>query len=259
MTNDISVALDAGVLTVTIDRVEKKNSLTDAMYGVLADAVERGETDDGVRVVVLRAEGDLFSAGNDIGDFATRSERDPDQPAPVKQVSRFLRALAVSTTPIVAAVQGKAIGVGTTMLLHCDYLVLSEDAQLITPFSNLALVPEAGSSILLTERIGHARAFAMFALGEPLDAQSALEAGVANAVVPAAELHDRAATVAAALAAKPAGSLRATKQLMREPERLLAQIEKESAVFEERLGSAEAKEAFAAFAEKRRPDFSQFG
>ncbi|WP_030013212.1 enoyl-CoA hydratase-related protein [Curtobacterium sp. S6] len=258
MSQDISVALQEGVLTVTLTRPQKKNALTNPMYSELADALERAETDSAVRVVVLRSEGDLFTAGNDIGDFAAEPTDATAASIEEKQVRRFIRALVDSTTPIIAAVQGKAVGVGTTMLLHCDYVILSENAQLITPFVNLALVPEAASSMLLNQRIGHARAFAMFALGEPLDAPAALAGGVANRVLPQADLHDEAQRIAAMLAVKPAGALTATKRLMRATEPMLAQIEAESALFDERLASAEAREAFAAFKEKRTPDFVQF-
>src|SRR6185369_12122969 len=155
------------------------------------------ETDPAARVIVLRGEGDMFTSGNDVGEFAAiaagavQGER---------HVSRFIRALAQSTRPLVAAVQGRAVGVGTTMLLHCDFVVLAENALLSTPFVNLALVPEAASTILMPQRIGYARAFEMFALGEPLDAATALNAGIANRVVPLERLHAEAASIAVRLA-----------------------------------------------------------
>src|SRR5690554_7148919 len=157
----------------------KKNALTDAMYGALADALEQAEASADIRVVVLRAEGEIFSAGNDLGEFAAQSR---NQGPAVRQVERFLRNLVTARTPLVAAVQGKAVGVGTTMLLHCDLVVLAEDAQLMTPFVNLALVPEASSSLLMPLRIGHVRAFEMFALGDPVEARDALAWGLANRV-----------------------------------------------------------------------------
>jgi enoyl-CoA hydratase/carnithine racemase len=172
-------------------------------------------------------------------------------------VHRFLHALAKATVPIVAAVHGKAVGVGTTMLLHCDYVLLAQDAQLITPFVNLALVPEAASSYLMPLCIGHARAFEMFAMGEPLDAQTAVAWGIANRVCNNDQLRAEARRMAERIAAKPAGSLSAMKALMRKAEALVAQMDSESAKFQERLTSAEAREAFAAFAEKRKPDFSK--
>ncbi|MBM6590622.1 enoyl-CoA hydratase-related protein [Brevibacterium sp. RIT 803] len=258
MAQDIVIAQNQGVLTVTLTRTAKKNALTNHMYDELADALERADTDSSIRAVVLRSAGNTFTAGNDIGDFAEQSADKGAASAEEKPVQRYIRALVNSSTPIVAAVQGQAVGIGTTMLLHCDYVLLTEDAQLSTPFVSLALVPEAASSRLLTQRIGHVRAFAMFALGESLDAQSAVLAGVANAIVPAAELHEQAQTIAAKLSAQPAGSLTATKRLMRDVEPTLEQVAAESALFVERLASPEALEAFTAFREKRRPDFAQF-
>ncbi|MFB9072306.1 enoyl-CoA hydratase-related protein [Citricoccus parietis] len=285
-TQDVVVELQDAILTITLNRPAKKNALTDPMYGLLADAIERAESDPDVRVVLLRAEGDLFSAGNDIADFSRLAEQiaghtagggagqsadqaatgtvaaEPGGPASAitgqMNVWRFLHALAACTTPVVAAVQGKAVGVGTTMLLHADYVVLAEGAQLITPFVDLALVPEAASTLLLTQRIGHVRAFAMFALAEPLAAEDAVATGLANRVVPAESLLDTARQVAGELAAKPAGSLTATKHLMRNAEALAPVIDREIAVFTERLAGPEAREAFAAFAERRSPDFSPF-
>lgn len=250
MTPDITLDHRDGVLTLTLDRPDKKNALTDPMYEVLANAVERAETDPDVRVLVIRASGDTFCAGNDLQTF--RDYGADADPAPIadRAVGRFLHALAVSTTPIVAAVQGKAVGVGMTLLLHCDHLLMAEGSQLMAPFVDLALVPEAGSTTLLAERVGHARAFAMLGLGEPLPAEAAVAAGVANAVVPAADLHAAAQEVAERLAAKPAVSLRATKRLMRDSERLLRQIDAELVVFDERLRSPEAQAMFAAFAAK---------
>jgi enoyl-CoA hydratase/carnithine racemase len=174
-----------------------------------------------------------------------------------RHVSRFVDAIARSTKPLVAAVQGRAVGIGTTMLLHCDFVVLAEDAQLSTPFVNLALVPEAASTLLMPLRVGYARAYEMFALGETMNAPTALQLGVANRVVPLGKLHAEAATVAARLAKLPAGSLAATKRLMRNAELLSAQIDAESRIFAERLKTAEAREAFTAFAEKRPPDFTK--
>ena len=224
------------------------------MYGALADAIIGAETDKTIRVIVLRGEGDMFTAGNDVGEFAMmatgafNSER---------HVSRFVDAIARSTKPLVAAVQGRAVGIGTTMLLHCDFVVLAENAQLSTPFVSLALVPEAASTLLMPLRIGYARAYEMFALGEIMDASTALQLGVANRVVPLLKLHAEAATVAAKLAKLPAGSLAATKRLMRNAQVLTAQIGAESQIFAERLKTAEAREAFTAFAEKRTPDFTK--
>ena len=183
MTEHIRIENRDNVLTLTFARPDKKNALTNAMYGALADALVAAESDPAARVVVLRGEGDMFTSGNDVGEFAAiaagavQGER---------HVSRFLQALVQATRPLVAAVQGRAVGVGTTMLLHCDFVLLADNALLSTPFINLALVHEAASTLLMPQRIGYARAFEMFALGDPMDAATALNAGIANRVVPPA-------------------------------------------------------------------------
>ena len=252
MTEHIKLENDGGILSSTMARPDKKNALTNAMYGALADAIEGAETDPAVRVLLIRGEGDMFTAGNDVGEFAAiaaggfQGER---------HVGRFLQAIARSSRPLVAAVQGRAVGIGTTMLLHCDLVVLAENALLSTPFVNLALVPEAASSLLMPLRIGYARAYEMFALGEPVDARSAVTWGLANRVVPLDKLDAEAKTLAVRLARQPAGALGMTKRLMRNPEVLMAQIVAESERFAERLKTVEAREAFIAFAERRPPDF----
>jgi enoyl-CoA hydratase/carnithine racemase len=250
MTEHIKIERKDGILTLTFARPDKKNALTNAMYGVLADSLVSAETDSAARVIVLRGEGDMFTSGNDVGEFAAAGAVQGE-----RHVSRFVRALAQSTRPLVAAVQGRAVGIGTTMLLHCDFVVLAENAQLSTPFVNLALVPEAASTLLMPMRVGYARAYEMFALGESMDAATALGLGIANRVVPLDKLHAEAAGVAARLAKLPAGSLAATKRLMRNAALLTAQIGAESESFAERLKTAEAREAFTAFAERRPPDF----
>lgn len=254
MTDHIRIEHADHILTLSFARPDKKNAITNAMYGALADAIIAAETDASVRVIVLRGDGDMFTAGNDVAEFAMmatgafRGER---------HVSRFLNAITRATRPLVAAVQGRAVGIGTTVLLHCDFVLLADDAQLSTPFVSLALVPEAASTLLMPQRIGYARAYEMFALGEAVDAQTALRLGIANRVVPLAKLHAEAASVAARLAKQPAGSLSATKRLMRNADVLAAQIGAESACFAARLSTAEAREAFTAFAEKRPPDFTK--
>jgi len=210
------------------------------------------ETDPAVRVIVIRGEGDMFTAGNDVGEFAAiatgafQGER---------HVMRFVQAIARATRPLVAAVQGRAVGIGMTMLLHCDFVVLAEDAQLSTPFVNLALVPEAASTLLMPLRIGYARAYEMFALGESVDAKTALHLGIANRRGAAGQAACRGRRGRATLAKLPAGSLAATKRLMRNPDVLTVQIAAEGECFAERLTTAEAREAFTAFAERRPPDF----
>lgn len=257
MSEHIRIAKAGGVLTLVMDRADKKNALTDAMYKALADALEAAEGDSEVRAILIRGEGDLFCAGNDVGEFAaTAASGGRTGPG---NVTRFLHALGAATKPLVAAVQGRAVGVGTTMLLHCDLVVLADDAQLTTPFVNLALVPEAASSMLLPQRIGHARAFAMFALGEPASAADALAWGIANKVVPLADLQATAEALAARLAKQPLGAIVTTKTLMREREAIAARMDAEGDHFARRLMTDEAREAFTAFAERRAPDFSRFG
>ena len=252
--SDVSIEVVDGVQTVTLTRPDKKNALTNDMYGAMADALEAAESRADIRVTVFQGDGDMFTAGNDLGDFAKQSSGNGPT---VRHVARFLKNLATATTPLVAAVQGKAVGVGTTMLLHCDMVVLADDAELITPFVNLALVPEAASTYLIPQRIGYARAYEMFALGDAIKAKRALDLGLANRVVPGADLRGEANRIARQLASKPAGSLTAMKKLMRDAGFIAAQMDRESEIFQQRLKSAEAREAFAAFAEKRKPDFSK--
>lgn len=255
-TEHIRVRIDGAIMRITFARAEKKNAITNAMYGAMSEALERAESDPAVRVVLLDAEGDAFTAGNDIGDFAAVAMGTADR-TDVK-AHPFLRALARAQKPYVAAVQGLAVGVGVTMLLHCDLVFIAEDATLSTPFVNLALVPEAASSWLLPARIGHARAFAMFALGEAVDGRTAAAIGLANAALPKEEVCARALAAAQALAQRPIGALRATKQLMRDAEAIGAVMAREGEIFSARLKTAEAAEAFRAFAERRAPDFSKF-
>src|SRR5450432_1430216 len=225
MTDHIRLDHAAGVLTLTMARPDKKNALTNAMYGALADALQSAETDSAVRVVLIRGEGDMFTAGNDVGEFAAIASGSVEGE---RHVSRFLQALARSSRPLVAAVRGRAVGIGTTMLLHCDLVVLADNALLSTPFVNLALVPEAASSLLMPLRIGYARAFEMFALGEAVDASSAVAWGLANRMVPLDRLDAEAKALAVRLARQPAGAVSTTKRLMRNPEVLMAQIMAES-------------------------------
>lgn len=254
MTEHVKTEISDGIMTLTLSRADKKNALSNAMYSAMSDGLERAETDAAVRVVLFQGDGDSFTAGNDLADFSAQANgKDTGE----SQAFRFISNLGKATRPLIAAVQGNAVGVGTTMLLHCDLVFLADTAKLMTPFVNLALVPEAASSWLLPARIGHVRAYAMFALGEPLDAATALACGLANAVVPAADLRAKARAAAEALTKRPAGSLSQTKALMRDMEKIAAQINRESALFRERLQTGEAREAFAAFAERRKPDFSK--
>ncbi len=251
----IRTSVTDGVLYLTLDRPEKKNALTNAMYAELAAALERAETDASIRAVLLDAEGDAFTAGNDLGDFAavaagTLAREDMNS-------QKFLSALARAQKPCVVAVQGLAVGIGTTMLLHFDLVYVAEDAKLTTPFVNLALVPEAASSWLLPARIGHARAFAMFALGEAVDGKTAASIGLANAALPKDQVRAKALASAKALATRPLGALQATKRLMRDAQAIQTRMSQESEIFGARLKTAEAAEALRAFAERRPPDFSK--
>jgi enoyl-CoA hydratase/carnithine racemase len=254
MTEHVKIEIADGVMTLTLRRPEKKNALTGSMYDALSNALKQAEAETSVRVVLFQGDGDSFTAGNDLADFASqaRGESAVDSPA-----HRFIETISKASKPLVAAVQGNAVGVGTTMLLHCDLVYLADNARLITPFVNLALVPEAASSWLLPLRIGHSRAYAMFALGEPMEATAALACGLANAVVPQAELRKRARDAAVTLTKRPAGALSATKKLMRDSQRIATQIAEEGQLFKERLKTPEAREVFAAFAERRSPDFTK--
>jgi enoyl-CoA hydratase/carnithine racemase len=255
MTDEVHIERDGGVLIVTFNRPAKKNALTRAMYAAAAKALTDAETDPSVRCVLIQGAGDCFTAGNDLSDFAAANQAEEGQGP--RDANPLLPALARATKPYVAAVHGVAVGVGVTMLLHCDLVFVADDARLSTPFVNLALVPEAASSLLLPARIGHARAFAMFALGEPVIGDAAAAWGLANAAYPASEVKERALAAARALAARPLGSLVITKQLMRDGAALLVQMEAEGRHFSERLKSAEAAEAFAAFRERRPADFTK--
>jgi enoyl-CoA hydratase/carnithine racemase len=253
MTEHVISETSNGVLTLTLNRPDKKNALTPAMYATLGRAIDGAASDPEVRCLLLQGEGDIFSAGNDLADFAKQGTGE----GTAIGAQPLLDALARAKTPIVAAVHGKAVGVGVTLLLHCDLVFLADDAQLSTPFVNLALVPEAASSLLLPARIGHARAFSMFVLGEVVDAQRALSWGLANAVVPRAELRAKARGAAEAVAQRSPAAVAITKALMRDPAALAARMDVEAGHFVEQLRSPEAGEAFAAFREKRAPDFAK--
>ena len=257
MSDHIRTDLAGGVLSVTLARADKKNAITQAMYAALSEAVERARTDDAVRAVLLKAEGDSFSAGNDIGDFIAIGSQ-TEQPFDMA-VFRFLKALAELDKPLVAAVKGRAVGIGLTILLHCDLVVVAEDALLSVPFVNLALAPEAASSLLLPAAIGHQRAFELFALGEAIDGRTALAWGLANRAVAADQVDATAEGLAAKVAARAPNSIRKTKGLMRDAEGLWALMQREGEAFGSQMKSPEAMEAFMAFTQKRAPDFSKLG
>jgi enoyl-CoA hydratase/carnithine racemase len=257
VTDHVLTQLANGVLSVSLNRADKKNAITQAMYEALAEAAERAQTDPAVRVILFRGEGDAFSAGNDIGDFIAFGWQGagPDE----MPVFRLLKALAHLEKPAVAAVRGHAVGIGLTLLLHCDLVVVAEDALLSAPFVNLALAPEAASSLLLPAIVGHPRAFEIFALGEPISGLKAEQWGLANRAVPAAEVDAVALELAGKVAARAPNSIRKTKALMRDAERMWALMLREGEAFGSQMSSPEAMEAFMAFSQKRAPVFAPAG
>lgn len=255
MSDDIATDIAEGILTIRFNRPQKKNALTQAMYGAVADALAEADERADVRVILITGTSDCFTAGNDLNDFLNNPPRGEETP-----VSRFLRSLTLARTPIIAAVNGVAVGVGTTMLLHCDLVYAGESATLHMPFVNLGLVPEAGSSLLLPGLIGQQRAAELLMLGEPFGATTAERYGIVNRVCPDAQTETLARETAAKLAAKPPEALRLTKDLLRhgQGERVRERMQVESGHFSERLKSPEAREAMQAIMERRQPDFSQF-
>lgn len=251
---DILTHQEAGVFTLTFHRVERKNSISTAMYAALADALNAAASDAAVRVAVIQGHETVFCAGNDIEDFLRQPPAGPDAP-----VFRFLRALATFPKPLVAAVCGPAVGIGTTLLLHCDLVYAGDNAAFSLPFVNLGLCPEAASSLLLPQLAGAQRAAQALLLGEPFTAEDALEMGLVNRVVPPTECNALAQAQAARLAAKPLPSLLATKQLLKGEQQaaVLRRMEEEGALFARMLHQPAAKEAMTAFMEKRAPDFSK--
>lgn len=238
-----------GVLEIHIDRPDKKNALTAIMYRAMAAALAEASARKDIGAVLFAAKGDAFCAGNDLKDFM-------QGPQGGEAAFEFIRAIAAFEKPMVAAVQGLAVGVGTTMLFHCDLVYASPDARFIMPFVNLGIVPEAGSSLLAPATLGYAKAAAMLLLGEPMDAEAADGAGLVSAIVPADRLLDHAQAKAAALMAKPPEALAMTRRLLKgDPAALFERIEEEARLVADRLQSHEAQEAFAAFFEKRAPVF----
>jgi enoyl-CoA hydratase/carnithine racemase len=244
--SDLVIVTDDGpVRTVRINRPDKKNALTLPMYVALADSIERADGTAGLRCIVIAGVPGAFCAGNDLQDFRDAAANAEGLAQPIL---RFLHALARTETPLVAAVSGLAVGVGTTMLLHCDHVVASREARFSTPFVHLGLVPEAASSLLAPRRMGHARAFSLLAMGRPLDAAAALAAGLVNTVVAPAEVDAEAMKAAREIAALPAEALTATRRLLRgSPEEAVRRIDEEASIFRLRLASPEARAAFEAF------------
>lgn len=251
---EILVHTDAGVMTLTINRLARKNSITAAMYSAMADALKAAVADSAVRVLVIQGHETIFSAGNDIGDFLNRPPSTMDAP-----VFRFLRGISSFPKPLVAAVCGPAVGIGTTMLLHCDLIYAGDNAAFSMPFVNLGLCPEAASSLLVPQLMGYPRAAEALLLGEPFLAETALEIGFINRIVPPAEANALAHRQALKLASKPMTAVMETKRLMKKGNDALiaARVEEESTSFGRMLTEPAAREAFSAFMEKRKPDFSK--
>ncbi|MEY4912064.1 MAG: hypothetical protein RL761_1727 [Pseudomonadota bacterium] len=252
--NDILVHVESGVMTITFNRFERKNSISSAMYATMADALIQAETSNIVRVVVFQGHEAIFSAGNDIGDFLNAPPATEESP-----VYRFLRAISTFPKPVLASVCGPAVGIGTTMLLHCDLVYAGDNAAFSMPFVNLGLCPEAASSLLVPQMMGYHRAAEALLLGEPFMAEAALEVGLVNRVLPPLEANNYAQAIAKKLATKPISSLVETKRLMKKglATTVKAQMSEEGASFGRMLHEPAAKEAFGAFLAKRKPDFSQ--
>ena len=253
MSNEILSHVEGGVMTLTLNRLERKNSITISMYGALADALDSAASDTAVRVVLLQGHETVFSAGNDIADFQSK-------PVPFAESAggRFLQRIATFPKPLLASVCGPAVGIGTTLLLHCDLVYAGDNAAFSLPFVNLGLCPEAASSLLLPQMLGYHRAAEALLLGEPFMAEAALEVGLVNRVVPPTEANGVAQAAARKLAAKPMGSLVETKRLMKmgQQQAVAQQMAEEGASFARMLGEPAAREAFSAFMEKRKPNFS---
>jgi enoyl-CoA hydratase/carnithine racemase len=252
--SDILQHAEAGVMTLTLNRLERKNSITQAMYAALADGLAQAQEDASVRVVVLQGHETVFCAGNDIGDFLNAPPSTMESP-----VFRFLRGIATFPKPLLAAVCGPAVGIGTTMLFHCDLVYAGDNAAFSLPFVNLGLCPEAASSLLIPKMLGYHRAAEALLLGDPFMAEAALEVGLVNRVLPPTEANNYAQAQAKKLAAKPISALIETKRLMKQGQQdaVLKQIVEEGATFGRMLREPAAREAFTAFMEKRKPDFSK--
>jgi enoyl-CoA hydratase/carnithine racemase len=248
-----------GVASIEIARPEKKNALTVAMYQAMSDALVAAKADPAVRAVLITGQPGIFTSGNDIEDFMSRP---PGQGSDANNspVFQFMRALLDCDKPVVAAVTGAAIGIGTTLLLHCDFVYVSDEARLAMPFVSLGLVPEFASSLVVPQLMGHRRAAEKLLLGEPFTPEQAVECGIANAVIPAGEVVNHARRVAERFNQLPPGAVREAKQLMHATQRelTLQVIRTEGELFGKRLRSPEAMEAFQAFFQKRKPDFSKF-
>jgi len=252
---DIITNKKDGILTIQFNRPHKKNSITAAMYQMMADAIADGEKDPAVRVILFCGQPEMFSAGNDLEDFMNAKESVGERP-----VAQFMRNLSGAAKPVMAAVSGMAIGIGVTMLLHCDQIYAAQQTKFSMPFAKLGLCPEFASSKLLPELIGYNHTAELLLFGEPFSAEQAFDMGLVNKVLPPADLMAYAYAQAAKLVYLPPSSLRTTKRLIKahNTEAVIAQMLEENDNFSAMLQAPEAKEAFAAFFERRKPDFAKF-
>ena len=257
---DILTSKDGGILTIEFNRPERKNAITGAMYQSMADALREADSDSAVRAVLIAGKPEIFTAGNDLDDFLKNFKPVDGQLDEMRPVFQLMRALSGLGKPVVAAVAGAAVGIGTTLLLHCDLVYAADNAKFSMPFAQLGLCPEFGSSLLFPQLAGHPRAAEKLLLGEAFGAQEAWQMGLVSRVLPPDELLAFARGQAAKLVALPAASIRATKALMKRArtDAINDTIAVENRQFGAMLQGAEAKEAFTAFFEKRKPDFSRF-
>lgn len=247
--SDVLISDEGAIRTVRMNRSDKKNALTLAMYDAMAAALEDANGEAGLRCLRIAGAPDVFCAGNDIGDFL-KFAQGGGLGAPIL---RFLHALVRCDKPLLAAVNGNAVGIGTTMLLHCDYVVAGDDARFATPFVSLGLVPEAASSLVAPRLMGHARAFSLLVMGERLDAKAAQAAGLVNKVVAAADVEAQSMAAAQTIAALPPQAVAISRRLMRgEVDEIVARIAVEAEEFKGRLASPEAQAAFAAFMTRKK-------
>jgi enoyl-CoA hydratase/carnithine racemase len=254
MPQEITLSRTGRALHIRLDRADKRNAVTRSMYEAMVDAIAGAETDETVRAILFSGAGDGFCAGNDLNDFVANPPTGTDGPA-----FRFLRSISTAKKVLVAAVHGAAVGIGTTMLLHCDFVVAARSAKLSLPFVTLGLVPEAASTLLLPRAIGHRRAAELLLLGEPIDAETALRWGLVNRVVEDETLIDVAIDVVTRVGSLPPAAVRLSKQLLKDDGGdVAARIEQEASIFMDRLRAPEFQEAANAFLEKRAPDFSRF-
>lgn len=256
---DILTHKENGILSISFNRPEKKNAITSAMYQAMADALTEAETDSSVRAILIMGKPEIFTAGNDLEDFM-KNAASLASSTTVPPVYQFMQALNNSGKPVIAAVSGAAVGIGTTLLMHCDLIYLADNAKLSMPFTQLGLCPEFASSMIFQNIVGYQRAAEKLMLGEAFNAQEAYQMGFVNKVLPLEELLPYALQQAAKLAALPAASVRVTKALMKsgQPAAIASKMKEENQHFAAMLNAPEAKEAFMAFFQKRKPDFSQF-